>query len=313
MLWDQYYGQPAKDTLPATVDTDSEFHQVFDYTGWSDAFYRFLQVVFRLHPEDRMHQLIREACARHPDAGTAYNTSNPDEAIYRDVQEKLPSIKPWHADLSYALPALAKQKRDMTAQTLTLLDARDQLNGYLEIGSTGRYASALRKQVKLSGPRYFVHDPPPTYTPVDMAERGGIRTIGEYLPLAEYEPLSTRIAENSLDFVSCLIGLHHVPPDKLDAFIASIVRVLRPGGMFVLRDHDVDSPAMDAFVALVHTVFNCGTGAPWADNATELRYFATIETWIARLAKHGLIDQGHRLLQQNDPSRNTLMSFINAS
>ncbi|MGI9323843.1 MAG: FAD-binding protein, partial [Pseudomonadales bacterium] len=290
-LWDKYYGAEESDSKPQQATVGSEFHQIFSHIGWSDDFYRFLQVVFRLHPEDRMHQLIQDACSRHPigngDTGTKVR---PDEAIYRDLQQKLPTIRPWHGALTYALPALATQKRVMTSQTLTLLGSRKHINGYLEIGSTGRYASALNKEVKLSGDLVFVHDQPPSYSPVDIAERGGIKTLGRYLPLNDYEPLNDSIADASLDFVSCLIGLHHIPPDSLDAFISSIARVLRTGGMFVLRDHDVDSPAMDAFVALVHTVFNCGTDVPWAENASELRYFAPVSTWVERLGVHGLID-----------------------
>ena len=314
-LWDIYYADYAyyteassSSSVPADPNartTDSEFIEVFGNVTSSDDFYRFLQVVFRLHPEDRMHQLIQEACARH----TAID-GNPDEAIYRDVQEKLPTIKPWHADITYALPALATQKREMTQQTLHLLGERLTLDGYLEIGSTGRYASGLAKHVRMSGPKFFVHDTPPTNSPVDIAERGGLKQLGTFLPLHDYDPIPADVIDASLDFVSCLIGLHHVPPDKLDPFIASIVRVLRPGGLFVLRDHDVTTPAMDAFVALVHTVFNCGISAPWEENAAELRFFAPVQAWVQRLAAHGLDDEGNRLLQANDPSANTLMSFV---
>jgi len=64
VIWDRYYGSPDTMTKPRQISTSSEFHQVFGYTGSRDDFYRFLQVVFRLQPEDRMHQLIREACER---------------------------------------------------------------------------------------------------------------------------------------------------------------------------------------------------------------------------------------------------------
>jgi hypothetical protein len=70
---------------------------------WSDAFYRFLQNIYHLFPEDRFHALIQEACRAHRD----------DEAIYRYLQHHLKSIKPALADLTYALPALAQQKKEM--------------------------------------------------------------------------------------------------------------------------------------------------------------------------------------------------------
>jgi len=308
MLWDRYYGSPDTLSKPRQLSTISEFHQVFGFSGSSDDFYRFLQVVFRLQPEDRMHQLIQEACERHPLTNDAQ--FNPDETIYRDIQQKVSDLRPWHSAASYALPALAVQKAEMTRQTLQLLGTRTELDGYLEIGSTGRYASRLRKSVKMTGPMYFVADEAPTRSLVDIAERGRLGSLGRYLPLDDYSPLGDAIEDESMDFVSCLIGLHHVPPAKLDGFLASIARVLRPGGVFVLRDHDVGSPAMEAFVSLVHAVFNCGTEVNWEDNAAERRHFAPVTTWIGRVEQHGLVDEGYRLLQANDPSANTLMSFV---
>ncbi len=106
-----------------------------------------------------------------------------------------------------------------------------------------------------------------------------------------------------------VIGLHHIAPTRLDPFVASIVRVLRPGGVFVLRDHDVTDLRMDRMVSLAHTVFNCGLGAPWSVNAKERRHFVSIDTWIARLAAHGLVHTGPRLAQENDPTKNLLLAF----
>jgi hypothetical protein len=85
--------------------------------------------------------------------------------------------------------------------------------------------------------------------------------------------------------------------------------VLKPGGLFILRDHDVDSDDMFRFVGLIHTLFNAGTGASWEQNRDELRYFVSIEEWVKRLAAYGLMDHGARLLQAHDPSNNVLMAF----
>jgi SAM-dependent methyltransferase len=98
-------------------------------------------------------------------------------------------------------------------------------------------------------------------------------------------------------------------PQTLELFIQSIARVLRPGGLFVLRDHDVASPQMFRFVSLIHTIFNAGTGASWETNRDELRYFTSIDEWVRRLRAVGLVDQGARLLQAHDPSLNVLMAF----
>lgn len=77
----------------------------------------------------------------------------------------------------------------------------------------------------------------------------------------------------------------------------------------MVRDHDVPDGVMNTFVSLVHTVFNAGTDVSWEDNVAEPRYFNSIEHWTALLKAAGFEDVGARLLQANDPSRNTLMAF----
>jgi len=314
-LWDKYYapeigaevayppriGAAAGAPAPRRPGCDaSEFHTVLASTRWHDAMYAFLQNVFRLYPEDRFNHLIREACERFGD----------DESIYRYLQRELPGIKPALGDLTYALPALRKQKGEMLRQTLELVRRGQAIDGYVEIGTTGRYASVLRKHLRLTGPLVLVNDLPPTNSPADILDRGGLRPLGQYLPLADYAPLQASVlGEASVDLVSCYVGLHHIAPDRLRPFMESIARVLRPGGIFVLRDHDVKTAEMFRFVSLIHTVFNAGTGARWEQNRDELRHFVSIDQWVERLAGVGLVDTGARLLQAHDPSDNVLMSF----
>jgi hypothetical protein len=95
--------------------------------------------------------------------------------------------------------------------------------------------------------------------------------------------------------------------------VRSIVRVLRPGGMFILRDHDVSTPQMRTFVSLVHTVFNAGLKEPWETNQRELRHFRPVADWVAYLQERGLSDSGQRQLQAHDPSCNVLMAFTKAA
>src|SRR5690349_19107025 len=111
-----------------TISMQSEFKAVFSNTKWSDDFYRFLQVIFHLYPEDKFHHLIQ----------TKAKEKVTDEEIYKSVQEGLPKIKPFLSELTFALPALKKQKKEMARQVLQLLGNKKEINGYLEIGSTGR-------------------------------------------------------------------------------------------------------------------------------------------------------------------------------
>ncbi|MBL0743186.1 class I SAM-dependent methyltransferase [Chryseolinea lacunae] len=279
----------------------SEFHAIYSQPQWKDSFFLFLENVFHLYPEYKFHDLIQEAVNKHDN----------DEAIYKYIYEKLPGIKPFHAPLTYALPALKKQKKEMARQTLELMGDKRTLNGYAEIGSTGRYISQLKKHVKVSQPIYLIHDLPASNSLDDIMERGGLFKIGKFVKLENYRPIPpSEIKDESLDMVTCYIGLHHCTPDVLDGFVDSIHRVLRKGGLFILRDHDVKTDQMSTFVSLVHTVFNVGTDISWAVEHADYKKFKSAEGWSDFLQQHGFADSGKRILQHKDPSLNTLMAFI---
>ena len=154
-------------------NSSSEFKAVFTDSKWSNEFHRFLEVIFHLYPQDKFHRLIQEETSAH---GT-------DEEIYKSLQSKLTSIKPFLSELTYALPALKKQKKEIARQTLQLLATRKQLDGYVEIGSTGRYISHLRKQIKVRGPIYLLNDIAPSNSPGDIMERGQLRKLGTFIQL----------------------------------------------------------------------------------------------------------------------------------
>ena len=170
--------------------------------------------------------------------------------------------------------ALAKQKKEMSRQTLKLLGDRRRFDGFLEIGSTGRYLSDLRRHLDLRGDIVTIHDAPPTFSPVDIVERGGLRKLGRFVANDNYAPIAREsIADASIELATVFIGLHHVPLDQLQAYLQSLARIVKPGGLLIVRDHDVNDDAMRALVALAHAVFNAGLGVSWDENNRELRHF----------------------------------------
>ena len=278
----------------------SEFKAVFSDPKWNKEFHRFLQVIYHLYPEDKFHKLIE----------TTSKEKNTDEEIYKTVQKNLPKIKPALADLTYALPALKKQKKEMSRQVLQLLGNKKQINGYLEIGSTGRYISNLRKHIKLTGPVFITNDIAPNNSVADVFERGQIAKLGKFIPLT-YLPLPKEIIpDESLDLVTCHIGLHHCPIELLDGYIRSIRRVLRKGGMFIIRDHDVKTAEMATFVSVVHTVFNLGLNISWDTDHAEFKSFKSFEEWSKLITSYDFKDTGARIIQDRDPSDNTLGCFV---
>ena len=283
------------------MSNTSEFKAVFSDTKWSDDFYRFLQVIFHLYPEDKFHHLI----------ATVSKERNSDEEIFKAIQQDLPKIKPFLSELTLALPALKKQKKEMSNQVLQLLGNKTKIDGYLEIGSTGRYISDLRKHINVKGKIFVTNDIEPTNGIGDIMERGQIKKLGHFFNLNNYQPISPEIiADESLDLVTCHIGLHHCPPELLSGYLNSIKRILRKDGLFIIRDHDVKSNEMATFVSLVHTVFNLGLNISWETDHAEFKLFKSVEDWAKIISSYGFEDMGKRILQDNDPTDNTLMGFI---
>ncbi len=302
-LWDKYYLPylTKKQDIKIIPNGYNDFQVIFSDPILRDKFYLFLQNVYNIYNEKEFHYLIFQACE-------LYKT---DEEIYKYIQQKLPTIKPILGGLRYALPALAKQKKEMTKQTLEILGKNKVINGYAEIGTTGRYISHLQNNIKVKGPIYLINDQESSNSLTDIVERGGLKKIGKFMNLDNYLPIKTEdIPDSSIDVVTCYIGLHHSPLDKLDGFIHSINRILRPDGKFIVRDHDVNNPEMNSFVALAHAVFNAGLGVSWEVNKKELRHFTSVDTLIKYLEERGLKFTGKKIFQKNDPSLNALMEFV---
>lgn len=279
------------------------FQAIYGNPELRAAFLDFLRNVFHLYPEDDLHALIAEA---------SRDGAN-DAVVYQRVREGLPRIKPLLSELRYAVPALRKQKKEMTRQTLDLLGATSRVNGYLELGTTGRYVDKLKDEVEIHGDIVLVHTDAPTYSPVDLVERGQPFKIGRFVPMRDYDPVAaTDVADGSLDLVANFIGFHHAPLSKRDAFVRSLHRALRAGGRLVLRDHDVDSPAMNRMVALAHDVFNLGTQVDWGVNQTEIRNFTSQPEMVDYLDRMGFQYSGRALRQNGDPTQNELMEFRKA-
>lgn len=286
---------------PGAAETEvvSNFHRIYGNQRTADRFFLFLKNIFHLFPEDRFHQLVLDSVAAH----------DTDEAIYQAIQDGLPTIKTVGSELTYALPALQKQKEEMAKQTAMLLSADDRkhYDGYLEIGTTGRYIKPIGALLPLAGPTFLVNDIAPGTGPIDVIERGALGQIAEFKPLGNYDRID--LPEQSLDLVTNFIGFHHAPLDRVEDFIDSVRTVLRPGGRLVVRDHDVDGSQMDTFVALAHDVFNAGVFLSWADNAKEIRHFRSKEEWTAILAAAGFERDDKMLAQAHDPTDNVLMAF----
>lgn len=276
------------------------FEYIYANLQRRQAFQPFLTNVFHLYPDEALQDLITRITA----------TGLDDSQIYQQLQRELPAIKPFLSELTYAIPALAKQKHIIAGQTRELLGDIKQIDGCLEFGSGGRYLDALEEIYQIGDRRYFVAERTPGNSLADIVDRGQLSLAGEFMELDSYKVnLQEKIASSSLDLVTVYIGFHHCPLALRDTFIDGVRDVLKPGGLLVVRDHDAHNEDMFRSVSLAHDVFNMGTGEPWAYNAAELRNFYSLAMLDEMLSSHGFKSDGRKLFQSGDPTLNALMLY----
>lgn len=273
---------------------------VYHNTQLKAMFFKFLKHVFHLFPEKEMHALIAQSAQKHVS----------DEAIYKEAQGQLSEITPSLSIINYQLPALFKQKEVMAAQAVTLLKKDAEFNGYLEIGSSGRYLDYLEEEVHISGNRYYADGKTPGYALPEMIDRGQVCIGAKYIPFTDYTTdYSAHMPTESVDLVTVYIGFHHCPIALRKSFIGSIHKVMRKGGKLVLRDHDCDNQDQTHLVALAHDVFNMGTYESWEYNQAEERHFYSLNFIIEFVQKIGFRFEEQTLFQEGDPTKNALMLF----
>lgn len=279
------------------------FSYIYSNAPLREEFKKFLVNVFHLYPQDDLHELIYDSVKR----------GESDEAIYKQVQARLGDIKPLLGDLTYALPTLAKQKRVLADQTVALIDKDRRYEGYLELGSNGRFLDTLEEKLDIEGERFSMADRAPTNSAIDIIDRGQLRKAATFIPMNAYQPaLAKTVPAKSVDLITVFIGFHHCPIPLRQQFLAQIREVLRPDGVVVVRDHNVTDERMRRMVALAHDVFNMGTQETWQYNSNELRNFYALSTLDSMMKEAGFKPVGKRLLQTGDPTLNTLMAFTRA-
>lgn len=253
----------------------------------------FLTHIFTRLPSDSYATLIKQISTQH----------SKDIEIYKELTKQIPSITlSALTTLQRTLDALRTQKKEMAQQTAALIGSK-KINGYLEIGTPGRYVTTLKKYLDLTGPCFVM---PSEEKLSDVVENGALLKVGKSIPLT-YDPIG--LPHESLDLVTCFIGLHHAPEEKLDTFIASIFKILRPGGIFIIRDHDATEKNLP-LLHVVHSVYNAGTGVSPEEESAEIRNFKPVAEWIKCIEKHGFTVTEKQMLQKNDPTANTLLCFI---
>lgn len=289
--------------MPSTVDTKVEmvgtcYKKVFLSPELRTEFAKFLNNIFMQLDEKKFFALI-------DDIMTYAHT---DEEIYQELANRIGEAKGGFLTTAWRiLRSLKIEKKEISALVGQVLGNDKTVNGYAEIGFPGRYIRPFKAELNLKGPFYAVNY---NQQASDYIQTGFPRPYHQFVPLNDYEPIKQeKIGNSSVDLATCFIGLHHVPEDKLKDFIQSIHRILRPGGSFILRDHDVSNDDLQSLVNVVHSVFNAATGVSPEEEKKEIRQFKSLNAWIVCMQENGFELVSDPKMRKGDPTLNTLLRF----
>ncbi len=289
-----------KDYLTADADKGSLFRKVFNrVNGQRDGIRDFLNNIFMQLSEDEFF-ILMDSILENPRLN--------DQQIYGILYHKIGQAKSNAiSNLHQAITSLKCIKADLGDQTAMLVGPR-KVNGYVEIGYPGRMIRPLKNRLDMKGPFYVIND---KESLSDHIEAGFPRPYNQFVLLNDYAPISeSAIPSASVDLVCMYIGLHHAPEGKLNPFIASIKRILRPGGSFILMDHDANTEELQNLVDVVHSIFNVATGVKPEINNQEIRNFHSLQYWIDSLQAHGMVHYNcDPLIRRGDSTLNSLIRF----
>jgi SAM-dependent methyltransferase len=144
----------------------------------------------------------------------------------------------------------------------------------------------------------------------DVLERGSLEAVGEFVPInyQQIEPLHG-VPDGAADLVTMHQGLHHLPQAMLMPFLQEVFRVLRPSGLFIVREHDA-SAELTPMLDMAHSVFNALTGVSADDERTEIRAFRSVLEWRDIIEAAGFVDSMVYEMEKGDPTLDEMMCFI---
>lgn len=233
-----------------------------------------------------------------------------ENEIYEDLIN-LKNSASFFTNLRRGLHVLNLQKNELVKETTELLKkvGKTEFNGFVAIGDCGRYVNGIRKNMKITGSIYVVHD---NKSLTDIVERGSLFSVGKFIKInyndVKIDFMKT-IADESIELVTLYIGLHHFTQDNLNNFLKEVSRILKPNGIFVLRDHNATED-IKPLLCFAHTYFNALTGVDWETNINEVRNFMTVRQIRHKMEEYGFACHNFYEKQMHDPTENFLMAFV---
>ncbi|AYV77738.1 MAG: oxidoreductase FAD-binding [Edafosvirus sp.] len=281
------------------------YKDIFNDEIQKHKFQLFLKYVLNILPYEKVMKLIEDK----------YTNSNGKDVTDDDIFKMISEFSHKQNKLKYiskTIKNLNLQKAELAKQTQSLLhecDNNKKFNGFVAIGDPGRYINKLKQKINIKGPIYILHDKKQAS---DVIERGTLKSPGQFMKI-NYDKIECHditIAENSVDMVTCYIGLHHFDKESLHNLLTIIRKILRPNGVFIVREHNCYGKLQN-IVTAAHHIYNAITKQPITEEHKEYRHFRSLNEWSNILDKYDLIDNNKYQLQKHDPTENYLICLTN--
>lgn len=120
------------------------------------------------------------------------------------------------------------------------------------------------------------------------------------------------IEDNSVDLIISMAVLHHV--EDIDFLLSEVRRMLKPGGYFIIREHDCDSQDLSDTLDIIHGLYACVLNEPQEETPEEFiaNYYAHYRTrveWAKHIAAHGFMRQYEIGYRKYDLQKLYFMAF----
>lgn len=289
--------------LQPAVNENNHYKNILATPESKQQFGQFLDNILVRVDKEKLYRLLEDI----------FKYCDTNKEIYRELSKRINEVMPNKLTSGYRiLRSLSDIKHDLSLQAAKLMKDKvpADLNGMIEIGYPGRFITSMRHKLNIKGEMLVLND---VESLTDIVQTGLPRPYDRFLPLNDYTPLTPeQCKDNSVDLITCFTGLHHIPVDKIDTFLGSLHRVLRPGGSFLLVDHNVTNAKENDMATMAHSIYNAVMGVSLEDEMNELRHFKSLQTWQDLLAKHGFEVKmaSQPLMRAGDPTVNSMIRFV---
>ena len=181
---------------------------------------------------------------------------------------------------------------------------------YLDIGCfDGSITNSIARYFKLN--KLQTHG-------VDIKSYGKSVGDSEYddITFTEYDGKILPYSDDSFDLITCLMVLHHVPEENLNTLMSEINRVMKPNGVIILREHDVNKNVERKALDIMHHFYDyVWSGDHWNDESNDnvtiqwqTNYKSNIE-WTELFMSNGFVSHTPASVFHNDQI-NPFMSYM---